>query len=123
MRCTISVCLDATCRISSLSTSERAFRALLREARLEAGLRQQDVADRLGVPQSVVSKIESGERRLDDVELRRAYAALGLPLADFAARLEAAPGAEAPRGDAGPRRGHRGRAVAPGRPRGGAGRR
>ena len=66
------------------------FRALLREARREAGLRQQDVAHRLGVPQSFVSKIESGERRLDVVELRRVCAAIGLPLADFVARLEAA---------------------------------
>jgi len=43
----------------------------LKEARLEAGLSQQDVADKLGKPQSYVSKIESGERRLDVAEIKK----------------------------------------------------
>jgi transcriptional regulator with XRE-family HTH domain len=38
------------------------------KARENAGLRQQDVARRLKRPQSYVSKIELGERRLDLVE-------------------------------------------------------
>ena len=33
----------------------------LKTARIEAGLAQQEVADKLGKPQSYVSKIESGE--------------------------------------------------------------
>jgi len=41
----------------------------LKEARLESGLNQQDVAVKLGKPQSYVSKIERGERRLDVAEL------------------------------------------------------
>lgn len=41
---------------------------VLRELRLTAGLRQSDVAERLDVHQSFVSKYESGERRLDLVE-------------------------------------------------------
>ena len=41
---------------------------LLVEARLDAGLTQQQVADQLGQPQSFVAKIEGGERRLDVVE-------------------------------------------------------
>jgi len=45
------------------------LRALLIEAREDAGLRQLDVARRLRRHQSYVSKIESGERRLDVVEL------------------------------------------------------
>ena len=45
-----------------------AFRDALRKARLAQGLTQKDVADRLGVHQSFVSKYESGERRLDVVE-------------------------------------------------------
>jgi transcriptional regulator with XRE-family HTH domain len=44
------------------------LRSLLVEAREKAGLRQADVALRLKRPQSYVSKIELGERRLDVVE-------------------------------------------------------
>jgi len=44
------------------------LRALLVQAREKAGLRQEDVAKRLDRPQSYVSKIELGERRLDVVE-------------------------------------------------------
>ncbi len=43
----------------------------LKEARVEAGLSQQDVADKLGKPQSFISKIESGERRLDVAEIKK----------------------------------------------------
>ena len=52
------------------------FRALLVEARERANLRQVDVAQRLRRPQSYVSKIESGERRLDVVEFLDVCAAL-----------------------------------------------
>ena len=41
------------------------LRQLLVAARKRAGLHQAQVARRLGRPQSFVSKIESGERRLD----------------------------------------------------------
>jgi transcriptional regulator with XRE-family HTH domain len=42
--------------------------AVLVAARLEAGFTQQEIAGRLGKPQSYVAKIEGGERRLDVVE-------------------------------------------------------
>ncbi|MGB6837476.1 MAG: helix-turn-helix transcriptional regulator [Dehalococcoidia bacterium] len=45
------------------------FLRRLRQARLEAGLTQAEVAQRLRKPQSYVSKCESGERRVDVVEL------------------------------------------------------
>ena len=45
------------------------FRARLREARSQSGLTQAQAAARLGRPQSFVSKCESGERRVDFVEL------------------------------------------------------
>lgn len=41
---------------------------LLVERRNAAGLTQSQVADRLGRPQSFVSKFERGERRLDVIE-------------------------------------------------------
>lgn len=42
--------------------------AMLVSARDRAGLTQQQLADRLGKPQSFVAKYEGGERRLDVVE-------------------------------------------------------
>ena len=47
------------------------FLGRLRQARVDAGLTQEEVARRLGKPQSFVSKCESGERRVDVVELAR----------------------------------------------------
>jgi ribosome-binding protein aMBF1 (putative translation factor) len=64
------------------------LQSLLRAVRTEAGVTQLELAAKLGVPQSVVSKYESGERRLDIVELRLVCHALGLPLVDFVRRLE-----------------------------------
>lgn len=66
----------------------RVLRQLLKEARQQAGLRQVDLAARMGVPQSLVSKIEVGERRLDLLELRAICEALGLSLGEFVARFE-----------------------------------
>ncbi len=43
--------------------------ACLVKARQTAGLNQVELAERLGRPQSFVSKIEKGERRIDVVEL------------------------------------------------------
>lgn len=64
--------------------------AVLRELRVERGLQQQELAGRLGIPSSVLSKIEAGERGFDILEARAVCAALGLPLAAFAERLEEA---------------------------------
>jgi hypothetical protein len=46
----------------------RRFLAVLKQARLNAGLTQVDVAKRIGRPQSFVSNFESGERRIDVAE-------------------------------------------------------
>ena len=61
---------------------------LLVQMRLAAGLRQQDLASRLGVPQSFVSKYETGERRLDLIELRTICRALDSSMLDFIQSLE-----------------------------------
>lgn len=42
----------------------------LKEARLAAGLGQVEVAEKLGRTQSYVSKIESGQRRFDVLQLK-----------------------------------------------------
>lgn len=69
-------------------TEQARLQALLREIRVEAGLRQADLAAKLGQPQSFVSKYESGERRLDILELRQVCEAAGVTLEKFVARLE-----------------------------------
>lgn len=68
---------------------------LLKQARLDAGLRQVDLARRLNRPQSFISKYETGERRLDLVELRQICAALQLTLLAFVRRFEMSLGAQA----------------------------
>lgn len=52
------------------SSDEQDLLRRLRRARLDAGLTQVEVARRLGRSQSFVTKAETGERRLDVVELR-----------------------------------------------------
>ena len=55
--------------MKSLRTPEHSrLIKLLIEARNRAGLTQQQLADRLGRPQSFVAKYEGGERRIDVVE-------------------------------------------------------
>lgn len=70
------------------TNEQRILVELLREAREKAGLRQVDVAERLGQPQSFVSKYEAGERRLDVLELRDVCRVLGEPLKKFVMELE-----------------------------------
>ena len=60
----------------------------LAELRRHRQLTQVELAERLNEPQSFVSKYESGERRLDVLELREVCAALGISLTDFVGRLE-----------------------------------
>ncbi len=62
------------------STERQELRRLLRELRIAAGLRQSDLATRIGHPQSFVSKYETGERRLDLIDTREVCRALGVPL-------------------------------------------
>ena len=59
------------------SKEHRAFCALLRETREQAGMTQTELAKRLGKPQSFVAKFEGGERRLDVVEFLEVARALG----------------------------------------------
>ncbi|HWC36039.1 MAG TPA: helix-turn-helix transcriptional regulator [Mycobacteriales bacterium] len=70
------------------SAAQDALCRLLREHRRRAGLRQVDVAARLDEPQSFVSKYESGERRLDLVEVRQICVALDVPFLALMAEFE-----------------------------------
>lgn len=69
-------------------SAQEQLQLLLRQVRNEAGLTQADVAERVGQPQSFISKYESGERRLDVLELRAVCSAIGVSLPDFVKRLE-----------------------------------
>jgi transcriptional regulator with XRE-family HTH domain len=53
---------------AKFSSSYVRLRRQLVAARKNAGLKQSELAARLGKPQSYVSKIEAGERRLDVIE-------------------------------------------------------
>jgi transcriptional regulator with XRE-family HTH domain len=55
----------------------------LRKARERAGLTQEDVVRKLHVYASFVSKCESGERRLDVVELAALCKLYGIDLIEF----------------------------------------
>ena len=71
-----------------LATQRSALGQLLRTLREEKGLLQREVAQRLGAPQSFVSKYESGERRLDLPELRKIAGALEIPFDALLRRVE-----------------------------------
>ena len=73
-------------------SDQDALLALLRQIRTDAGLRQVDLAERRGQPQPFVSKYESGERRLDILELRAVCRAVGITPQDFFNRLDEALG-------------------------------
>lgn len=64
--------------------------SLLREMRLEAGLTQTELAMRVDKVQTYVSKYESGQRRLDVLEVREICQAVGVTLEEFVKRLEKA---------------------------------
>lgn len=65
------------------SPENERLRALLRQCRKESGLTQGELAARLGVPQSWVSKVESGERLISFVEVVEVCRALRVELIDF----------------------------------------
>jgi len=66
-----------------------AFLQLLKEARLSKKLTQVQLAARLAVPQSYVSKYEMGERRLDFVETVLVCNALGIKIEELARAFSA----------------------------------
>jgi len=71
--------------VAGLSWSDdyREMLRLLKEARKKAGLTQVEVAEALGWGQSLVSKIERGEIRIDPIELQRFAELYGVELSDL----------------------------------------
>jgi transcriptional regulator with XRE-family HTH domain len=61
---------------------------LLRGIRVDAGLTQSELASRLSRDQTFVSKYESGERRLDVLELREVCQAIGTDFVMFIRKLD-----------------------------------
>ena len=55
----------------------------VRESRLAAGLSQDDLAQRVGLERTKIAKIESGDRRVDALELARLSSVLRVPMSHF----------------------------------------
>jgi transcriptional regulator with XRE-family HTH domain len=68
---------------SKFTQRQDVFLQLLKELRLDRTLTQKQLADRLGFPQSFVSKYETGERRLDFVETANICEALDITIQQF----------------------------------------
>jgi transcriptional regulator with XRE-family HTH domain len=82
------LCFPESMDKSIFTPEQIILQGLLRQIRLGAGLRQEDLAERLEEPQSFVSKYESGERRLDLIELRQICQAVGVTLLELVRRYE-----------------------------------
>lgn len=80
------------------------FLQMLRDVRLATGMTQSKLARKLQIEQTVVSKIETGLRRLDVVELHAWLRALGVPLTEFVSELDTGLAAIAVRNEVGRRR-------------------
>lgn len=68
--------------------NQNILESLLKELRVNAGMRQIDVAIKLGIQQSMVSKYEVGERRLDILEVRKLCELFHISLSEFSNLLE-----------------------------------
>ena len=73
---------------SLFSKDYETFVRMLRELREAAGITQAELAERLEAPQSFVSKCESGQRRLDVLEVRQWCRALEADFVRFMRQLE-----------------------------------
>ena len=75
-------------KISNENRQREKLLFLLKEIRQKNGITQVELAQKLGVPQSFVSKYESGERQLDILELRQICQFMGISFDNFVRQLE-----------------------------------
>jgi transcriptional regulator with XRE-family HTH domain len=79
---------DALMGLPAPEERYRKLRLLLTEAREEAGLTQVELGERLGRPQTFVSKIERGVRRVDVIEFVEIAKAIGVDPKSLIRKLE-----------------------------------
>ena len=72
---------------AKLAPELRILGEVLARARERAGVKQADLAARLGMPASYLSKIESGTRRLDVIELIRIAEAMEIDPAEIVSEV------------------------------------
>ena len=77
-------------RASRRQRERKILLELLRDIRRQNGLTQIQMAKAIGVKQAFVSKYETGERRLDFLDLVTICEVVGLPIAKFAEQFESA---------------------------------
>ena len=62
--------------------------SLLKQKRQELGITQDELAGKINLDQTFVSKFETGERRLDIIELKMVCEALGTDFLSFVAEFD-----------------------------------
>ena len=72
----------------SIAIERQKLQALLCQIRQEAGMRQADMAQRLGRSQTYVSQCELGHHRMDLSDIRQFCKVVGIELPDFIERFE-----------------------------------
>jgi transcriptional regulator with XRE-family HTH domain len=80
----------STQRAKRKQRERRLLLQVLRELRRQSNLTQDQMARAMGVKQAFVSKYETGERRLDFLDLIAICEVLGISITKFAERFEAA---------------------------------
>jgi transcriptional regulator with XRE-family HTH domain len=72
-----------------MTEDRKGLGARLREAREYLGLSQDEVAKAVALPRSAISLIESGQRRIDALELKKFAELYQRPVGEFTGELEA----------------------------------
>ena len=74
--------------MSEIAKERLLFLKMLRDERVSRNMSQEDLANRLDVTQSIVSKSESGDRQMDFLELRDFCNVLDIKLEVFVKKFE-----------------------------------